>query len=192
MQFQGTGEQVKANLKIDLPAGPANAMVLYEPKTQSYSAELHAPAINLNELESLKAKNLQLEGVLSVHASGRGTVQDPQMQAVIEIPQLQVRDQKIKGLKLESAVANHVASFTLNSDLLNTHAGGHGTIQLNGEYIADVSLDTQAIPLAPLVDIYVPSQAGNLAGQTEVHATLRGPLKDRHAWKLIFRFRNLP
>ena len=98
---------------------------------------------------------------------------------VIEIPQLQVRDQKIQGLKLESAVANHVASFTLNSYLLNTHAGGHGTIQLNGEYIVDVGLDTQAIPLAALVDIYVPSQAGNLAGQTEVHATLRGPLKDK-------------
>jgi translocation and assembly module TamB len=179
LQFQGTGEQVKANLKIDLPAGPANAMVLYQPKSQSYTAELHAPGINLNQLETIKAKNLQLEGALSVNASGRGTLQDPQMQAVVEIPRLQVRDQKIQGLKLESIVANHVASFTLNSALLNTHAGAHGTIQLYGEYMADISLDTQAIPLAPLMDIYAPSQAGNLAGQTEVHATLRGPLKDK-------------
>ena len=82
---------------------------------------------------------------------------------------------------MQTTVANHVANFTLDSEVLNTHAGGHGTIQLSGDYIADVSLDTQAIPLAPLLAMYVPSQAGNLSGQTEIHATLRGPLKDKTA-----------
>src|SRR5439155_22374184 len=41
------------------------------------------------------------------------------------------------------------------------------------------SLATQTIPIAPLVAIYTPSQAGNVTGQTEVHAMLRGPLKDK-------------
>jgi len=34
--------------------------------------------------------------------------------------------------------------------------GGHGTIELQGEYLADASLDTQVIPMAPLVAIYLP------------------------------------
>ena len=85
----------------------------------------------------------------------------------------------ISGLKLQSNVANHIASFTLDSQLLKTHAGGHGTIQLNDSYLADVNLDTQAIPLDPFFSLYVPSQAGNLTGQTELHATLRGPLKEK-------------
>ena len=101
------------------------------------------------------------------------------MQALIEVPQLQIRDQAIRGLKLQANVANHVANFTLDSEVLNTHAGGHGTIQLNDDYVADLSLDTQAIPLAPWFALYAPSQAGNLNGQTEIHATLRGPLKDK-------------
>ena len=151
LQFQATGNQVNANLKIDLPAGSANATVLYEPASQSYHAQLHAPGIKLDQLETLKARNLQLQGVLDVNASGKGTLQDPQMQAVIEVPQLQIRDQVIRGLKLQTNVANHVANFTLDSEVLNTHAGGHGTIQLSGDYVADVSLDTQSIPLAPLV-----------------------------------------
>ena len=139
MQFQGTGKQVNANLKIDLPAGSANATILYEPASQSYIAELHAPGIKLDQLETVKARNLQLQGVLEVNASGRGTLHDPQVQAVIEVPQLQIRDQVIRGLKLQTNVANHVANFTLDSEVLNTHAGGHGTIQLNGDYVADVS-----------------------------------------------------
>ena len=179
LQFQATGKHLDANLKIDLPAGSANATVQYEPASQSYDAELHAPGIKLDQLETPKARNLGIQGVLNVNASGKGTLQDPQMQAVIEVPQLQVRDQIIRELKLQSNVTNHVANFSLDSDVVNTHAGGHGTIQLSGDYIADVRLDTQSIPLAPLFALYAPSQAGDLNGQTELHATLRGPLKDK-------------
>jgi len=179
LQFQGTGKQVNANFKIDLPAGSANATIQYEPATRAYTAELHAPGIKLDQLETVKARNLELQGVLDINASGRGTMEDPQLRAVIEVPQLQVRDQVIHGLKLQTNVANHIANFALDSDVINTHAGGHGTIRLNGDYFADVVLDTQSIPIAPLVALYVPSQSGNVTGQTEMHATLRGPLKDK-------------
>lgn len=179
LQFQGTGRQVEAKLKIDLPSGSANASLQYEPESQSYRAELRAPGIRLDQLETVKARNLQLQGTLSVNASGRGTLHDPQLQSVIEVPQLNVRDQVIRGLKLQTNVANHVANFTLDSDVINTHAGGHGSIQLNGDYYTDAVLDTQTIPIAPLIAIYVPSQAGAVTGQTELHATLRGPLKDK-------------
>ena len=49
----------------------------------------------------------------------------------------------------------------------------------DGDYPADIVFDTQAIPLQPILAVYAPSQAGNLTGQTEVHATLRGPLKEK-------------
>jgi translocation and assembly module TamB len=179
LRFQAASKQISANLKIDLPAGAVNGTLQYEPHTQSYNAELHAPNIKLDQLETLKARNLQVQGILEVSAGGRGTLRDPQLQAHIEIPRLRVRDQEINGLRLQTSVANHVANFTLDSGLLNTHAGGHGTIQLKDDYFADVSLDTQSIPLAPLFALYVPAQSGNLSGQTEIHATLRGPLKDK-------------
>jgi translocation and assembly module TamB len=179
LQFQGTGSEVNANLKLNLPAGAANATLRYEPATQAYQAELHAPGVKLDQFETLKARKLEIQGVLDVNATGRGTLQDPQVQATIEVPQLRVRDQVIRGLKLQSDVDNKVANFTFDSDVLDTHAGGHGTVQLSGDYLADISLDTQSIPLAPLVALYAPSQAGNVTGQTELHATVRGPLKDK-------------
>ena len=178
LQFQGTGKEVNANLQIDLPAGSATTTVLYEPASQSYRAELHTSGIKLDQLETVKQRNLQLQGVLEGTASGRGTLQDPEMQVLIEVPQLRVRDQVIRGLKLQSNIVNHAANFTLDSEVLNTHAGGHGTVQLTGDYLADASFDTQTIPIASISRaIYAPSQAGNVTGQTEVHATLRGPLK---------------
>jgi translocation and assembly module TamB len=67
--------------------------------------------------------------------------------------------------------------FDLRSDVVNTSISGHGTVRLTGDYDADAKLDTQVIPFEPLVAAYAPSQGGNIGGQTELHASIRGPLK---------------
>ena len=179
VRFQGKGDQINADLRVDLPAGVATAMLQYEPKAQAYVAELRAMGLRLDRLETVKNRNLQLRGALNATANGHGTLNDPQLQALIEVPELQIRDQVIKGLKLQASVAQHLANLSLDSQVLNTYARGHGKIQLSGDYLADIALDTQAIPLQPIVAIYAPSQAANLSGQTELHATLRGPLKQK-------------
>ena len=35
------------------------------------------------------------------------------------------------------------------------------------------------IPLQPLLAAYAPAQAAQITGQTEIHATVRGPLKNK-------------
>jgi translocation and assembly module TamB len=179
INLDGTGTQVNATLNIDLTAGSATAKVSYDPRQQAYRAELRALNIKLEQLETVKARNLQLTGVLNVSADGRGTMNDPQLESLVEIPELKIRDEFIKGLKLQTTVKNHAASFNLDSQLLQTQAQAHGTIQLTGDDPAEIAFDTKAIPLQPLFAVYAPSQAANLNGQTEVHATLHGPLKDK-------------
>ncbi len=76
-------------------------------------------------------------------------------------------------------VANHLA--TVASDLLGGGYSDPGKRKghLTGDYPADATLDTQAIPLQPIFAIYAPDQAADLSGQTEIHATLHGPLKNK-------------
>ncbi len=177
VKFQGTGNEVLANLTLRLPAGTANARLNYFPKQQGYDVQLQANGIQLGQLEAVKAKNLQLTGVLKLVASGHGTLQNPELQATAQIPKLDIHGQTISGLTLNTAVANHVANFALDSNVVNTYARARGVVALTGDYYANATLDTQAIPLEPLVAAYAPSQAGSITGQTEIHATLRGPLK---------------
>lgn len=180
LNFQGTGDQVHSTVTVQLPqAGSANAVIDYAPKTEAYDARLTANGIKLDQLQTVKDKNLQIAGVLNLNASGRGTVKDPQLTATATIPQLTMQGQTMKGITFQTNVANHVANFNLDSEVLNTSARAHGTVDLTGAYDANVVLDTQVIPLAPLVAIYAPTQAGSLTGQTELHAWLRGPLKDK-------------
>jgi len=177
--FQANGTTVNTQSQIDLAAGSIIANAQYEPKRQSYIVNVDTDGIKLDQLETVKARNLQMTGTLSVHASGRGTIKDPGLQATIEVPQLNVRNQAINNLKLTTDVANHVAKVDMGTDVLNAHADGHGTVQLSDDYPADIAFDTQVVALQPVVAMYAPSQAQNLTGQTEIHAKVRGPLKNK-------------
>ncbi len=177
LNFQGTGNEVHANLDAHSTAGAAKAVLTYFPRQQGYEVQLQTTDIQLEKLQPLKAE--ELAGVVRVTASGQGTLTKPGLQATVQVPWLAVHNQTVSGLTLQTTVANHVANFALDSQVANTSARARGRVDLTGEYYADLSLDTQRIPLAPLVAAYAPAQAGAIGGETELHATLRGPLKNK-------------
>lgn len=175
--FTGNGRTATATLTAKIPAGSANGKVTYNAAQQTFDADLRVPGIQLAQLETVKARNVPVNGVLSLVATGRGSIHNPEVNATLQIPTLTMQGQTLSAVTLTTAVANHVANFDLNSSVVNTSARAHGTVQLVGDYYANATVDTQVIPFAPLVAIYAPEQAGNITGQTEIHATLRGPLK---------------
>jgi translocation and assembly module TamB len=177
VQLNATGEALRTTVAIKLAAGTANGNVDYFPKQQGYNIQLQANGVHLDQLQTVRSRNLNLVGVLNINASGRGTLQDPQLVATAEIPSLVVQDQQIEGIRLQANVANHVANVNLDSKALNTNLRGRATINLTGNYETVATLNSQVIPFAPLVAIYAPTHAGDISGETEIHADLRGPLK---------------
>jgi translocation and assembly module TamB len=179
VQFHGDGNALNAQLKMQMPAGSAQADLDYSPATREYQAQMQAQDIRLEKLQIVKARGMQLAGGLNLNASGRGTMDDPKFQAKVEVPQLQVKEQMVRGLKLETTVEHHVASVALESDLGKAFAKARGTIGTEAPYVADLHLDTGRIEFQPLAAIYAPAQAADFSGQTELHATIRGPLADK-------------
>jgi translocation and assembly module TamB len=180
VNFTGNGNEVHADLNLRLPAAAAaEATLIYLPKLQNYDAQLHADNIRLDQLETIKQRNIDLHGVLNLDASGRGNIHNPALDAKLAIPQLQMHEQTISGLTLTANIANHLANFVLDSQVVSTYARARGSIKLADDYFADATFDTGSIPFAPLVTAYAPTQAGNINGQTELHGTLRGPLRDQ-------------
>jgi translocation and assembly module TamB len=179
LTFAGTGDQVQGDLAVRLPAGNLHGQVTVRPQQRTYTAELNVPEVQLNKLQAVKAKNLDLTGALTLSAKGQGSFDNPELDASLQVPLLVAHQQRFTDLNLQMHVANHVANATLSSSAVNTPIRAKARIQLTGDYLVDAALDTQAIPLQPLVAIYAPAQADSLTGQTELHATLAGPLKNR-------------
>lgn len=179
VRFNGTGDEIHSNLRLQMPAGVATAVLAYLPRTKGYDLKLKADNFHIEQLQSVKARNMQVSGAINLDASGRGTLNDPQLTASLQIPRLQVQDQSLSRVTLKADVAAHQARLALDSDVMSSHVRGGGTIALTGEYQSDLALDTNRIPFAPLVALYAPAQAGMLDGATELHATVRGPLKNK-------------
>src|SRR5262249_11972014 len=125
-------------------------------------------------------RNLNIDGVLNLNAKGNGTIDDPAVQFTAQIPQLNVQNQTINGVTLQANIASRVANLTLDSQsqTLNSFVRGHGRVNLTGNYDAEAAFDTSPISLQPLIALYLPARSADLTGQTEIHGTLKGPLKD--------------
>jgi translocation and assembly module TamB len=177
LRANGDGDRVNTIASLRLPAGVIDANVTLMPKTRAYIADVRSNGIRLEQLQSVKGRGLQLAGVLNVNATGRGTFDDPGLQATVRVPELRMKGQTISNVALDARVADHVAQFALDSSVLQNPVTARGDIRLTGDYPANITLDTKRIQLQPLAALFAPAQAGNLSGQTELHATLRGPLK---------------
>jgi translocation and assembly module TamB len=180
VDLSGTGDEAHANLQVKLQAGSLQGDVSVRPKEKSYTAQLTSAGIHLDQVQALKARNIDATGVLSINAKGQGTFDNPGLSASLQIPKLTIQNQTLSAINLQMDVANHVGNATLVSSAINTSIQAKARIELTGDYLADASLDTQKISLQTLLAAYAPDQASNVTGQTEVHATLHGPLKNRN------------
>ena len=179
VELNGDGNAAHANLNITMAAGVTTGTVTYYPRHREYEARLESHNFKLGQLQALKSRNLSMTGAMNLVANGRGKLDDPQLTASIEIPQLRVQGQSIDHIALQANVAQHVANISLDTRAVNANIHGHATVQLTGDFLADAALDTQPIPLQPLLVAYAPDMASHISGQTELHATLKGPLKHR-------------
>ncbi|HZD94002.1 MAG TPA: hypothetical protein VE133_07090, partial [Candidatus Sulfotelmatobacter sp.] len=154
VKFQGDGNAVNANLTVQMPAGSARADVDYLQKTQEYRAQMQAQNVRLEKLQTLKARNMQIAGGVNLNVNGRGTIKNPQLQATVDIPELQMKKQTIQSIKLQTTVQNHVANITLDSDVAKTFIKARGTVGIEAPYETDVRLDTSRIDFQPLVAMF--------------------------------------
>ena len=176
LSFRGTGSELHGTLGARAPAGSATSKFIYYPQQQDYNAMLQIANLQLGKLHIVQQRNLNLSGALNVTASGQGSIKNPALTLTAQIPSLHFQDQTIRGLALQANVAQHLATLDLTSEAVNTGIRAHGTVGLTDGYQANVRVDTGPIPLEPLLATYLP-QADEVTGQTELHATLRGPLK---------------
>jgi translocation and assembly module TamB len=178
-QFHTDHASILSSVQVVLPAGSAHADLSYTPKTKAYTVRLSAPALVLQKLHSVQEKNLALTGTVTATVNGEGTVDDPQLSAALQLPQLAMHEKSISNISAELRVANHKADLILNSKVVESSVRARASVNLTGDYYADASLDTTSVPLDVLMATYLPSVPQGFQGQTEFHATLKGPLKDR-------------
>ncbi len=178
-KFNAGNGSIVSTLNVTAAAGAIDASLSYTPKTKAYKVKLNAPSVVLQKLQTVQAKNIPITGTISASVKGEGTVDNPQLEAVLQLPEIEIRRNSISELKAELHVASHFADLNLDSRVAQASVHVHGHIALTGDYETDAAIDTGTIPLDALMAAYAPSVPQGFQGQTELHATLKGPLKDK-------------
>jgi len=176
--FHTENETLVSTARIAAPAGVISAHLRFTPKTKAYKVEVAAPAVVLQKLRTVQEKNLQLTGTVAASVNGEGTLDDPQLTASIQLPELQVRQKSISALNAQVRVAEHVANLTVDSRVAEAPIHIQGKVSLSGDYETEGVIDTGTIQLAPVMAAYAPNTVDGFQGQTEIHATIKGPLKN--------------
>ncbi|MCU1239781.1 MAG: hypothetical protein JWO71_507 [Candidatus Acidoferrum typicum] len=180
LDFQGDRETVHSTAQLQIAAGNADAKLTYVPKTQHYDMTLTAEGLKLDQLQSVQQRAGSLSGVLSLNVSGQGTVKDPQLSGNMQIPQLQISGQIFSGVKAQMDLAHQHANVSLESIVEQGYVHAKGDVDLVGQYQTDATVDVRALPIGPLLAKHstTTGAAQDLQGFAEIHASLKGPLKD--------------
>ncbi len=179
LEFEGKRGSIHSKLNLASNSGDINAQLSYIPKTRSYVVHLEAPSLALQKLHTIQAKNLDLGGIVSVSADGKGTLDDPQVSATLQVTKLQLRRQPYSDVQANLRVADHRAEVTLHSDIARAPIQAHGSVNLTANHQAELQVDSGTIPLGPLLAGYIPSIRDGFEGQVEIHGTFKGPLSDK-------------
>src|SRR5262249_57070849 len=105
--------------------GAARGEFTYYPRQSGYQVVLQATDVQLDRFNTNRVKKLGLAGSLNVRATGRGTLEDPGLEATVTMPQLRVQDTEVRELKLQASVKNHVATIDLSSQAAITGVQAH-------------------------------------------------------------------
>jgi translocation and assembly module TamB len=170
---------ITSNMTASAKAGVINADLTYTPKTKAYRVRIDVSGIVLQKLRMLQARNVPLAGTLNASVNGEGTLDDPQLVATVQLPELQTHGNTIYEMRADAHVAQHKLDWNVDSKVSQVAVHGHGQVALTGDYEAEANLDTGTIPLDEIVAAYAPSVPSGFQGHTEVHASLKGPLKDK-------------
>jgi translocation and assembly module TamB len=180
IQLQGNGDALSSFVNLNLPAGVLKADLVLYPKRKGYEIKLNAPRINIAQLRTVQEKKLGVAGVLTLDANGRGTIDDPQLKATAQVPELRVRDASISNIKTDVNIANRQANLVLDSEFAHTPVQTRATVNLSNGYYTRANLDTKGMPIEGILALSGSSRHDGPHGVVEVHAAAEGPLEDKN------------
>ncbi|MGH9394555.1 MAG: hypothetical protein ACRD1E_10330, partial [Terriglobales bacterium] len=175
--FEGTEAAIAGTLTAQLPAGTVQAHGSFIPRTGAYQATLSAEGLALEQFDSIAGRKLPVSGKLRLEGTGAGTLAQPAFHLSVTSPEIMVAGQPIRQVQVQAQLAGQAITADASASTLDTLLKGKARIGLSDGLPLEASLDSTAVPLAPLLVAYAPGLAQQLRGQTALHATVSGPLR---------------
>ena len=181
LAFSASGDEVRGNSVVEIAGGTVTANAILSPLQRTYSGTIRSNGIDIDRIQLPSLKNARATGVLRINASGHGSFDNPEASGEIQVANGFIEGHSLPGMSLQVNLDNRAVSASLSSRLARAPVEGRAHIALSGDYPTELSIETGTFSLQPVLALYAPDIAEQVAGQTEIHLQLRGPIKTPQA-----------
>ncbi len=180
--------QLRLNKTPNLPGQTLNAELTYNLQTQAYTLSANTSGLTIQNMQLPGGRSFQ--GQIGLHAQGSGSVNDPRLQANLDLSGLTFNQQNFGDVTASVNLANQTANVDLSAPQWETSLTAQAGIQ--SPYRGTFHLQTQSLAINGLpVKLPQALQQGGLAGTVSLDVEGQGPLAQPQQLDLTARIPQL-
>lgn len=164
------------NLQAQAYAAEFSAHGSINTKTRELQATVDGRKINLARFPRMQSSRFALDGVADFTAKVSGTPTVPSVEAHVRIKDLALDKERTGDFYLDATTQGRTLNLNAHSDFERSDLNIQGTVNLENDFPADLTLDFHRLNIVSLISIYL---QGKISGGTPIEGTihLRGPLR---------------
>ena len=149
----------------------------YNPSTRAFRLNLSASNFDLQRIPQLERSRVAIDGRADFNAQGSGTLDAPDITAKIHVRDLAFDHERAGDLDINVVTQGLDARITTRSDFERARFNLDGTVRLQGDFPADLTLDVDHFDVDALLHTYL---HGRVTGHSSVNGKIqaRGPLRN--------------
>src|SRR3984957_8470789 len=180
MNINADQQTIHLDGEVRAAAGSMTAKLAYQPSAKRYQIAINTngtTGLALEKVQALQRAAGAVNGSLTASISGEGTIDNPNLTAHLQIPDLEMRGETFHQIDAQLDAKGKHTEFHLNSNVEQTSIQAKGSVELTPGYPANLTLDTGKVPIGPLLARFVPNSQHGAGGEFEIHGNLEGPLQ---------------
>jgi translocation and assembly module TamB len=177
------GETALSKIHLQHQDASISGVAAYTPSSRGFHLDLAGKNFDLSRVRQIHLDRLPVEGRADFILQGSGSLDAPAINASVQVHNL-VADRELEGgLNLEGVTSNGELRIRGSSAFGRGALALEGTVQMHGDYPANITANLDGADLDPVWRAYL---GGQLTGHSAVSGavTLQGPLRYPRQWTL--------
>jgi translocation and assembly module TamB len=164
------------NLHLEVLGGVVAGSAAYNLNSRQVRADLRGDSLELDKITEMQTGLVQSRGTASFRLQTSGTLEQPAVDAHVEVANLVFNEESAGGLVLDAVSHGSQLEVTARSRFAKAVLALDGTVDLKGDMESDLRLQFSQFDIDPLLSAAI---QGRITGHSSLagHASIRGPLR---------------
>ncbi len=166
------------DIQVQAMRGKVTGSAAYNFSNKDVRFDLAGDRIDLANIPEMQRPRLEVGGVAGFTAKGSGTIEQPLIDAHVEVSDLVLNGDRIGGFTADAVTHGSHLQLTARSNFPTANLAVDGGIELRGDMPSDLKLQFSGLDLNPFLPTEVRQRTtrhASLAGRAELNGPLKQP-----------------